>query len=446
MQVGAVLSRCERWSALLFALRWFERFARIAARGLVLGLIAAASARALGWSLAWLGPSLGAWCALSGVLASRGRAALAIPPWQLPAYVDRASGARGALMLRHASITAARGAPRLPDPGHAEVPDAAAQVRLRAPWPRQTLLGALFFAGAYALCLCLPLPAAGPAARAKAAPLAIQRASQIVQQLRPRDAQTQAFKAAAQDTLRALAAQEHGLSRADFDTLARIEAHGRSLLARPGAQAQDARDALAATDALLAAYAAHGGAAREAEALRAGLESMRDALEQAGVDGAALAAMAAAAKRAAAAGQEGAKGKPKPGSDGPSQAFDPKSVQALREQLGALQKLSASAGSSGQGETSRDGPGVTPLQFEHHTREPSGTQYDSNTFSTRKAGETVLLSSGSSKHAEPPPRAEPHGVSAQQFSAGSDTEYWHEHRSPQLRGVLERYFQGAAPK
>lgn len=435
-QIGALLRRCERWRALLVGVGWFERWTRLYAVGLVAGLALLACGRALAWPLSWLMPCLVAWTALSAAWSLRRLRAHAIPHWQLPAYVDRMSGARGALMLRQA--------------GHAAlVPSAAEQVRFRLPWPRKVLGGAVLFALAYALCWWLPLPAATPPPAAGDAPLAIQRASRIVQQLQAHDAQTRTFKTAAQQTLRALAAQQNGLSRADFDTLARIEAHGKSLLSRAAAAPSDAREALAAADALLSAYAASAGGAREAESLRAGLEGMRDALQNAGLDAGALQAMAEQAR------QQGSqsKGDPKAKADQQAQpggpgAFDSKSVEALRQQIGQLQQMAAQQGEGKPGGgPGRDGPLITttPLELNHHTQERADARFESNTFSTRPGGDTVLLSSGASKRTETAPRAPARNVSSQQFEAGSDTTYWHERRSPQLRGVLERYFEGGAP-
>ena len=434
-QIGALLRRCDRWRALLVGVSWFERWSRLYAVGLVAGLVLLACGRALAWPLSWLVPSLLTWTVLSSAWSLRSLRAHAIPRWQLPAYVDRMSGARGALMLRQA--------------GHAaSIPDAAERVQFRLPWPRKTFAGALLFGLAYAFCWWLPLPAAVPAPSARDAPLAIQRASRLVQQLQARDAQTQAFKTAAQQTLRALAAQQHGLSRADFDTLARIEAHGRSLASRATAAPSDAREALAAADALLSAYAASAGGARDAEALRAGLEGMRDALQQAGLDPAALQAMAEQAQQQ---GKQGSKsnGESKNGDQAGQQAgrgtFDAKSVEQLRQQIGQLQQMTAQkAGNEPGGGPSKDGPSITPLELDHKTQERADARFDSNTFSTRKSGDTVLLSSGASKRTETAPRTPARNVSTQQFEAGSDTQYWQERRSPQLRAVLERYFQGGA--
>ncbi|MEY4579197.1 MAG: hypothetical protein RL701_3900 [Pseudomonadota bacterium] len=436
-QIQALLARCERRRRVLQGLAWFEHWARLCGRGLTLVLLPLVCARALGMSLAWLSPVLVVWCVASLAWALPRLAGCARPAWQLPAYVDRASGAQGALLQHHAGQRAC-------DP----VPLVAASLRLPVRWPVRTLLSAAALAFAYGLCLMVPLPTAAKShtAATGGTSLAIERTAQLLQRLPARDPEVHAFQAAAQATLRNLSAQTAGLSRSDFDTLERIEAHSRSLMSHEAsaqsanAAAEGSRAALSAFAKLLSEYAAAEGAAVQAAALQAGLTELRTQLEQAGLDAAALEQLARAAEAGA---------KQKPG-DKPGQAvFDREAVKALRKQIGQLEaspepgtgdKTAAGDGSS----PSHDAPTQTPLQKNHVTQDRPGTRFTPTTFAAQAEQETVSLGTGLGQHTEKPVRGPATSASTQQFDTGSDTEFWHLHRSPQLRSVLERYFDGNA--
>jgi hypothetical protein len=211
-QIEGLLRRCERQRRLWELSRLCERWAQLAWPGLSLVLLALAITRALGYAVPWAAPL--AVLALLGALlwAWRARGVLRVPAWWLPARVDRAADARGALM--HCFETGERDQP---------VPLAALRVRLSPSWPRRELLGAILFALAYGLCLAIPVPDAQARAVVPLTPLPVQRAQRLLARVEPKDATTRLFVESSKRSLQQLGAKTGGLERADFDALERIE-------------------------------------------------------------------------------------------------------------------------------------------------------------------------------------------------------------------------------
>jgi hypothetical protein len=296
-QVERLLRRCERRRWLWELVRLCEAWGRAAWPGLVLVLVALAVARASGWPLGWLAASV-----LVALLAAlgwtlRGRAALRVPAWWLPARVDRAAGARGALMARFE-----RAASDQP------VPLSALRVKLGPSWPWRLSLASLGFALAYALAIAVPIETAQARELRPLTPLPVQRAQRWLARVEPKDATTKLFVDSSRKTLARLGAKTSGLDRADFDALERIEERARGLLEKQAsAQAtkQEALDAMRELDALLANYEAKSGQNGTAGALREALERRRELLERGGLSREQLERMIEQARSGAGAKQQG---------------------------------------------------------------------------------------------------------------------------------------------
>ena len=429
-QVEGLLRRCERRRRLWELARLCEAWGQAAWPGLVLVLIALAIARACGWTIAWLAPA--ALVALLAALgwALRGRAALRVPAWWLPARVDRAAGARGALMARFERAH-----------GDQPVPLSALRVKLGPAWPWRLSLASLGLVLAYAVCLAIPIETAQARELRPLSPLPVQRAQRWLARVEPKDATTKLFVDSSRKALQRLGAKTSGLDRADFDALERIEARARGLLEKQAAaqaSKREARQAMRELDALLASYEAKSGQNGTAGALREALERRREQLERSGLSREQLEQMIEQARRAAADKRE--QGKGEQGSGEPTPGFDPDAAAELRKQLAEqIRQLQASHGEEqvGQGGVER-GPGVAPLALSEQNR-VEDARFEASTFKTAPDDRTVLLGTGLSRRADER-HVDPQGQSGRAFEAGTDTELWPKHVEPRHRAVLERYF------
>jgi hypothetical protein len=435
-QVEALLRRCERRRRLWQLTRLSEAWGRAAWPGLCAVLIALVIARASGWPLGWLAPAV-----LVALIAALGwtlrrRDALRVPGWWLPARVDRAAGARGALMACFERAGDAR--------GDQPVPLSALRVKLGPAWPWRLSFAGLGFVLAYALCLAVPIETARAREVRPLTPLPVERAQRWLAKVEPKDATAKLFVDSSRKTLQRLAAKTSGLDRADFDALERIEERARGLLdkqAAARATKQEALDAMRELDALLASYEAKTGQNGSAGALREALERRRDLLERGGLGKQQLEQMLEQARSASAAEQE--RGKDGQGSGAPSPGFDPDAAKELREQLAQqMQELQTSEGGQEQLQPGKggvdEGPGFAPLALNEESR-VDDARFEASTFKTSPDDRTVLLGTGLSRRADER-RVDPQGQSSRAFEAGTDTELWPKHVEPRHRAVLERYF------
>ena len=445
-QIEGLLRRCERQRRLWTLSRLCERWAVAAWPGLLLVLLALAVARALGYAVPWAGPVTA--LALLGALlwTWRERAALRVPAWWLPARVDRAAGAHGALMLCFET--------RAHHQHDQPVPLAALRVPLAPKLPRRELLGAILFSLAYGLCLALPVPDVQARAAVQLTPLPVQRAERLLARVEPKDATTRLFVESSKRTLQQLGAKTGGLERADFDALERIEDRAKSLLERQAdasARRNEALDALRELDSLLASYQAAEGAQNSAGALRDALQREQDALERSGLSRQQLERMLEQARAGAnAAQQQGKQG----AAQGAAHGFDPEAANELREALRqAMREIQQGEGKGdGDGQDDQDdpgkggvdrGPGVARLALSEQS-EVKDAHFESNTFDTRPDQRTVLLGTGLSRREDTRHR-DAQGQSTRAFEAGNDTALWPKHIEPRHRAVLEHYFETSKP-
>lgn len=441
-QVEGLLRRCERQRRRWELFRLVERWAQAAWPGLLLVLLALAIARALGYAVPWAGPAA-ALALLAALLWTwRGRAALSVPAWWLPARVDREAGARGALM--QCFETGAADQP---------VPLSALSVRLAPKLPRSALLGALSFALAYGACLAIPVPDAQARAVVALTPLPVQRAQRLLAKVEPKDATTKLFVESSKRTLEQLAAKTGGLERTDFDALERIEERAKSLLDRQTeahARRSEELDALRELDSLLASYEAKQGDQSSAGALRDALQREQDALERSGLSREQLERMLEQAQKNAQGDQQGKDGQ---GQGQQPHGFDPEAAEQLRQalqqsmrQIGQGQKPGEPGDKDGEPDPNGNGgidrgPGVADLQLNQQD-DVADPRFESNTFDTRPDQRTVLLGTGSSRR-EDIRHHDAQGTSAREFESGNDTELWPKHIAPRHRAVLEHYFEKA---
>ena len=443
-EADALLSRCARQRTRLFVTRFAEAFGLRVWPGLVLLLCAFAAARALHTEATpWAFALAALWIVLCLLWTLRKREAFRSPHWLFVAFVDSRSGATGALMRyferRDASAVA-------------EIPRAALSLRLGPELPWRLLAAGLLTCAAFVACAYWPVPVAKVHAPVQVTALPVARAQRLLERIVAKNPQVKAFVTQANKTVAALQAKQNGLSAADFDALERIEQHAKQLLAGQAESQLTRKQALKAMDDLLAAHEAKSGDRESAEALAAGLESMRDALSGSGLDEERVQALIEQARqREAQQGQDGKDGqqgqdgengkKPGKGSQSAKGGFDAASVRALREQIGQLQSVSQGQGTGegddGSGGPSR-GPGAASLQMTNDSK--LGESFEANTFETKRDPQTVVLSTSLSKREEAP-KSDAQDVSGRQFEAGSDTQYWYKHLSPSRRAVLERYFE-----
>jgi hypothetical protein len=441
-QIEGLLRRCERQRRLWALSRLCERWAAAAWPGLSLLLLALAIARALGYAVPWAGPVTA--LALLGTLlwTWRERAALRVPAWWLPARVDRAAGAHGALMLCfETSAHQQRDQP---------VPLAALTVPLAPKLPRRELLGAILFALAYGLCLALPVPDAQARTVVPLTPLPVQRAQRLLARVEPKDATTRLFVESSKRTLQQLGAKAGGLERADFAALERIEDRAKSLLERQAdaSARRNELDTLRELDSLLASYEAAEGAQNSAGALRDALQREQDALERSGLSREQLERMLEQARAGAdAARQQGKQGT----GQGAAHGFDPEAAnelrQALRQAMREIQQGDGKGDGDGQDQSGNGGvdrgPGVARLALSEQS-EIKDAHFESNTFDTRPDQRTVLLGTGLSRREDTRHR-DAQGQSTRAFEAGNDTQLWPKHIEPRHRAVLEHYFETSKP-
>jgi len=253
-----LLQRCARVRRRHSLLAAFDAFSRPALPGVAATLPAALLLRMVGWSTVGAAVAALGWVALCWAWTLRRSPRWLVPEWRVPAYVDRAAGARGALM-------------QIAETGGGR----AVTVRvLTAPLPRRSSRSLLLKWGALltALILSFAAPRAEDDERTAFTPIPVERARDRIEELRRHLPADDPFVRSADETLARLAERRNGLEPADLAALDRVGGMAERELAKAIDSERRADRILADLEESLRAVAAadHASVAsgRDAAALR----------------------------------------------------------------------------------------------------------------------------------------------------------------------------------
>jgi hypothetical protein len=320
------------------------------------------------------------------------------------------------------------------------------------------------------------VPAARPRSPAQAtAPLRVQRLERKLDELQKLDPSQQAFVEKARKTLSKMAAQEDGLTKADFDALERISDKTGEKMEEGVDRVQAARDSLSKLEDLVTRSESNEGAAGTARQLAESLQKNSEHLKKGGLPQDVLDRLVKRAEEAAQKGDSGPEG-----DEALKENFSPADVKKLRDAIGefqdfAVQQLKGQSppGSPQEGGPGEGAPGATgntpgapggkgapggpegdtdaeggpggpgggqafsPLRFSNDEAPLQGDFVD-ETFRAGASPETVTLATGMSRRGEEAVPDAPD--STRTFRSGADAPYEERTVLPRHRAVLEAYF------
>ncbi|MCP4699515.1 MAG: hypothetical protein GY862_22105 [Gammaproteobacteria bacterium] len=425
-----LILRCKRRRLLTQFVNGFKNFSRMVQPGLALILSLLILANAVNIPHMIILPAIPAWIAICLARAAYCRERWNIPKWRLPAYLDRHSGANGALM-------------RFFETGAGTVPGEALKLRFPRIFPRQAMALWLLMLSGYVAWYLMPVRAAeNTLAPTAYTPLPVQQTQDLVAGLAEHRPENDPFVQSAEDTLEKLRKRATGLEREDFTALEMLQEQAAEQLTREMAKLGDADELMNDFENMIAEFDQQNSLNNlQSMDLQEALQRLGELPPGMGTEQLKQLLSELESK----SGQNSRQGQAQQG-----EAFARADIESLkaqikeyRAQLGQQQaQACAVINKAGKGGISR-GPGSSPLKYDHLAFQRENATLAPHTFrSNPDEKNTVVLAQGMTKRAEQG-TSDPQTLGGRNFQAGTDTPYWRKRTLPRHRSVLEHYFGNA---
>jgi len=423
-----LLRRCEHFRHFAEWCKAFEVFSRLALPGLVIVFILLIVTSIFHLPALPLLITIPIWLAISLLWVQQQHKQWHIPTWRFPAYLDRYSGAKGAVLQLFETG----------DTGH-PLPAHAQNLKFPKVFPKQLSLIWLVLLAGYGLWFLLPPPiqAQSVAPTMTYTPLPVQQTETLINTLAQYQPEDDDFIVSAQATLQVLKQRNNGLQPEDFTALENLQASAAQQLTQQMGQLQRSDAILGEFEQLVAQLEAD---TLPSSAALNGLSQQLQGMQQTGLATAQLQQILAFLDAQP-------QGNPTTAT-GQSAQQQAENLQTLQQQLRAYRETlnqelaqcntALMSADVGQGGINR-GPGTAPLEFSHLTFQRDTAQLESHTFQGQQSDNTVLLGQGLTARPETA-QLDAQAVSGQLFKAGTDTVYWQKQTLPRHREVIEGYF------